>query len=402
MTEALLWVAYAAHWALTLAWSACHFQISDARRRTCRPAAREQRPGRPMPSVTVVLPAKDEAAELKDAAAAILSQRDVELRLVIVDDRSTDGTGAVADRAAREDARCRVIHNRELPDGWMGKSHACCRGAAGAVSEWLLFTDADVRLDRDAAAAAIARAQRDGFDLFSLWPRDDSAGFWPRLLVPLCGAMIVIWYGRVAARSDGRGDAFANGQFLLVRRRIYEAVGGHAAVRACLIEDIPLARVVARSGGVVGSAPGPDLAGVRMYRTLAEVARGWRRIFVGVLTPARILGCIGSLLLGSVLPLVLLPIALGMLIYGGGSAWATLWLCSAAGQLAVLISVSIRFFGLAKCDRRRLWLYPLSVAGVLAILAGAWWDAVRGRMVEWRGTRYSVRSGKIETLPDHA
>ncbi|GMU84092.1 MAG: glycosyl transferase family 2 [Planctomycetota bacterium] len=402
MTEALLWVAYAAHWALTLAWSACHFQISDARRRMCGPAAQEQRPGRPRPSVTVVLPAKDEAADLKDAATAILSQRDVELQLVIVDDRSTDGTGEAAEQVARRDARCRVIHNRELPDGWMGKSHACWRGAAGAASEWLLFTDADVRLDRDAAAAAIARARLDGFDLFSLWPRDDSAGFWPRLLVPLCGAMIVIWYGRVAARSNRRGDAFANGQFLLIRRRVYEAVGGHAAVQACLIEDIPLARVVARSGGVVGSAPGPDLVGVRMYRTLAEVTRGWRRIFVGVLTPMQILGCIGSLMLGSVLPLVLLPIALAMVIFGGASTWATLWLCSAAAQLTVLTSVSIRFFGLAKCDRRRLWLYPLSVAGVLAILVGAWWDAVRGRMVEWRGTRYSVRSGKIETLPDHA
>lgn len=402
MTEVLLWVAYAAHWVLILAWSACHFQISAARRRMCRPAVQKQSPGRPLPSVTVVLPAKDEAADLKDAASAILAQREVTLQLVIVDDRSTDGTGAVADRVAVEDARCRVIHNRELPDGWLGKSHACCRGAAEASSEWLLFTDADVRLDRDAAAAAIAQAEREGFDLFSLWPRDDSTGFWPGLLVPLCGAMIVIWYGRAAARSSERGDAFANGQFLLIRRRVYEAVGGHEAVRACLIEDIPLARVVARSGGLVGSAPGPDLAGVRMYRTLAEVARGWRRIFVGVLTPVQMLGCIGSLLLGSVLPLVLLPIALAMVVFGGASMWTTLWLCSAAVQLAVLMSVSIRFFGLAKCDRRRLWLYPLSVAGVLVILIGASWDAARGRMVEWRGTRYSVRSGKIETAAESA
>lgn len=411
MTEVLLWVAYGAHWILILAWSTCHGQISEARQRTCRSAhaghARARRP-----SVRVVLPAKDEAGDLELSATAILDQQGVSLELVLVDDRSTDATPQIADRIAARDPRCRVVHNRELPAGWMGKSHACHRGAAGATADWLLFTDADVRLAPSAVAAAIAYAELERLDLFSLWPRDESAGFWPRLLVPLCGAMIVLWYGAVAARSNAQGDAFANGQFLLIRRSAYEAAGGHAAVRGRLIEDIPLGRAVAALGLAVGSAPGPELARVRMYRTLGEVVRGWRRIYVGVLTPLQIAGCLTSLALGSLLPMLLLPAMWILAFSNPADRWPILWLISAAAQWIVLMSVSIRFFGLARCDRRYLWLYPVSVLGVLVILLTALRDVVFHTRVEWRGTRYAVRAGMIgaggttlnaaacDTLPD--
>jgi glycosyltransferase involved in cell wall biosynthesis len=295
VTAALFWGAYVAHWLLIAGWCACHWQISDARRRSCRHRERSERCS-PQPRVTVVLAAKDEAANLAECGRGILAQRGVDLTLVIVDDRSTDATPRIADAIAAGDARCRVIHNAVLPNGWMGKSYACWRGVESASGDWLLFTDADVRLEPDAIASAIDYADVHQFDLFSLWLRDASRGFWERLLVPLCGAMIVVWYGHVAARSNSRGEAFANGQFLLIRRQAYQACGGHAAVKSALIEDIPLARRAARCGSCVGSALGTELAAVRMYRTAREVFRGWRRIFVGVLTPVKIVGCLLSLL----------------------------------------------------------------------------------------------------------
>jgi len=391
MSAAPLWLLWAAHWGLILGWSLCHRQISAARRRMLTAGA--SRGATTPPRVTVILPAKDEAENLAGCAARILAQRGVDLELVIVDDRSTDRTPEIADRLSAEDARCRTIHNRQLPAEWMGKSHACHRGAADARGEWLLFTDADVRLEPDAVAAAIARARAERLDLLSLWPRDDSRGFWERLLVPLCGAMIVIWYGHVAARSNARGEAFANGQFLLIRGDAYRAAGGHAAVRSALIEDIALARAAAARGLAVGSAPAPDLVGVRMYRSLIEVARGWQRIYAGVLSPAQIAGCVLSLLLGSLLPIVLVPWLAFRHLAAGGSYWDSAWLLSASVQLIVLASVSVRFFGLARCDRRFLWLYPASVLGVLWILVAALRTLLRGRSVEWRGTRYAVRSG---------
>lgn len=394
MTDVLLCIAYGAHWLLILAWSACHLQITEARRRICRsiPRADDRGIG---PSVTVILPAKDEAGELEPAAMAILAQRGVTMDFVIVDDRSADATADIADRIAARDRRCRVFHNRELPAGWMGKSHACHLGADGAATDWLLFTDADVRLAPEAVASAIAYAERERLDLLSFWPRDDSAGFWPRLLVPLCGAMIVIWYGAVAARSNARGDAFANGQFLVIRRSAYVIAGGHAAIREFLIEDIPLARAVAGRGMTVGSAPAPELASVRMYRTLGEVVRGWRRIYAGVLSPLQIVGCVVSLILGSLLPMLLPPVMLVIALYGSAGEWPLLWLTSAAAQLVVLMSVSVRFFGLARCDRRYLWLYPLSVVGVLLILMVALRDVMLQTSVEWRGTRYSIQAKTI-------
>lgn len=396
--SALAWSAYGAHWLLILAWSACHWQISAARKRTCRPSSSGEH--QPRPSVTVILPAKDEASEIEGCAGSVLAQTHVDLSLVIVNDRSSDTTGLIADRIAAADNRCRVIHVAALPEGWMGKSHACANGAAGAQSEWLLFSDADVRLEPAALASSISYARRHALDLFSLWPRDGSRGFWERLLIPLCGAMIVLWYGGVATRSNSRGGAFANGQFLLIRRQAYEACGGHSAVRTALIEDIALARVVARRGFAVGSALGSELACVRMYRGLSQVIAGWSRIYVGVLTPLQIVGSIVSLAVGSLLPLVLTPVMLATVLLHGATVERSAWLLSSAAQTAVLFSVSVRFFSLARCRLRYLWLYPASVAGVMYILLAALRTLTLRRPVLWRGTRYAVdSSGHLRPPP---
>lgn len=340
--------------------------------------------------MTVILTAKDEELNISDCALRILAQRGVELCLRIVDDRSSDDTPTIADRIAASDPRCHVIHNCDLPEGWLGKSHACWLGATNASSEWLLFTDADVRLEPAAVASAIRCAEDRNLAMFSLWLRDDSVGFWEKLLIPLCGAMIVIWYGHVSERSDARGNAFANGQFLLVRRNAYEACGGHRSVREALIEDIPLAHAVARSGFDVGSALGSELGGVRMYRSLAQVFHGWERIFVGVLSPEKIIGCLLSILVGSILPMILAPIMFWAVAIVGTRGWPIAWFISGVTQAVVLLSVSWRFFSLAKCDLRYLWAYPASCCGVVIILLSALTTQLVRQTVLWSGTLYTL------------
>jgi cellulose synthase/poly-beta-1,6-N-acetylglucosamine synthase-like glycosyltransferase len=273
----------------------------------------------------------------------------------------------------------------------MGKSHACSLGATRARGDWLLFLDADVRLHPGAIRSAVHYAQQHRLDLFSLWLRDGSVGFWERLLVPLCGAMIVIWYGRAAARASPRGRAFANGQFLLIRRNVYESLGGHARVRRALIEDVPLACAAAADGHAVGSAVAPELATVRMYRGLRQTLRGWQRIYLGVLSPAQMLGCIISLLSGSALPIVLLPLAAAFWFHDPQSRWAAAWTILSAAHLAVLTTVSLRFFSLARCRLRYLLLYPLSVVGVLGILLAARAARLSRRRVRGRGPTYDAR-----------
>lgn len=385
----IIWCAYISHWLLIVGWCLCHWQISAAKRRSCRPLLGDL-PHISNRTVTVILTAKDEEQNLAECALRILAQRGIDLNLRIVDDRSSDDTPAIADHIAAGDPRCQVIHNRDLPAGWLGKSHACWLGAANACGEWLLFTDADVRLEPAAIASAIQCAQDRNLTMFSLWLRDDSVGFWEKVLIPLCGAMIVIWYGHVSERSDARGNAFANGQFLLVRRDAYEACGGHRSVRDALIEDIPLAHVVARSGRAVGSALGPELGGVRMYRSLTQAFRGWERIFVGVLTPLKIAGCVLSILAGSVLPMILVPIMLWAVAMQKARGWPIAWLLSGATQAVVLFSVSFRFFSLAKCDLRYLWAYPVACCGVIAILLSALANQLVRQSVSWSGTRYSL------------
>lgn len=396
MNAPIAMLAYAAHWVVILLWLNCHRQIGRARRLACNARPPASSPGIP-PRVTVILAARNESENLEACARSILAQRGVDVRLVIVDDRSTDATGEIARRLATMDDRIEVVRNDSLQSGWMGKTWACALGAARARGEWLLFTDADVRLEPGALSSAVAYAAAKRFDVFSLWPRDDSAGFWERLLVPLCGAMIVIWYGGVASESRPGGAAFANGQFLLVRRQSYEAFGGHAAVRSALIEDVALARAASRHGLRVGSALGADLVRVRMYASLREVVDGWRRIYVGVLSAWQMWGCLASLMVGSALPMVLLPASAILTTCAGATPWRVAWTISSAVQLAVLMSVSVRFFGLARCDRRFLWLYPLSVAGVAFILLAALRTRLLVRRVIWRGTAYRLDSaGRIE------
>ncbi|RMF80908.1 MAG: hypothetical protein D6744_07730, partial [Planctomycetota bacterium] len=131
---------------------------------------------------------------------------------------------------------------------------------------------------------------------------------------------------------------------------------------------------------------------------LYEVVDGWRRIYVGVLTTWQMLGCLASLIVGSALPIVLPPATAILMVAAGATPWRVAWLVSSSVQLMVLMSVSIRFFGLARCDRRFLWLYPLSVAGVAYILLGAIWTRLFVRRVTWRGTAYRLDSaGRIES-----
>ncbi len=332
-------IAYLLHWTVIAGWASCHWAINQTQRRACRPISPKS--DAPNVAVKVVIPARNESLNLDECVERVLAQRGVQLSITIVNDRSTDDTVQIARRLSERDARCRAIDIEALPAGWMGKSHACWVGSQAGTEEWLLFLDCDVRLGPDAVASAVHCANQRQLDLFSLWPRDASVGFWERLLIPLCGAMIVIWYGHAAHRSNQAGAAFANGQFLLMRRAAYDHVGGHQRVHAALIEDIPLARATAQDGYAVGSALGVELASVRMYRGLREVVRGWRRIYVGVLSPGQMLGCSGSLLIGSLLPYALI---LNILIRTGrvgaiSADWP--WLASGAAHLAVLMSVSV-------------------------------------------------------------
>lgn len=243
-------------------------------------------PGDPPPvrrPVTVVLPVRNEEEHVGGCVTAVLDQHGIDdLRVVVVDDGSTDGTADVV--RAVHDRRVRLLTAAPPPPGWLGKPHACATGTATsrADDEVLVFVDADVRLFPDAIAAAVAVLDQHGLDLVSPWPRPLAVGIAERLVQPL-----VPWLWattlpvRLAERSSRPSMAAANGQFLVLTRRGYDRAGGHAAVRGEVLEDIALLRAVKRSGGRGAVMDGSRLAACRMYDGWPALRDGWTKSLWG-------------------------------------------------------------------------------------------------------------------------
>jgi hypothetical protein len=230
--------------------------------------------------VTVVLPVRDEEAQVGGCLAGLLAQRGVpDLRVVVVDDGSTDRTAAVVRAVA--DPRVALVPAGPLPPGWLGKPHACAAGVAAAPGPddgVLVFVDADVRLAPDAVAAAVAVLDDAGLDLVSPWPRPLTGGPAERLVQPLSPWLWATTLPlRLAERSPRPSLAAANGQFLVVRRGVYARAGGHAAVRGEVIEDVALLRAVKRAGGRGGPVAGARLATCRMYDGWPALREGYTK-----------------------------------------------------------------------------------------------------------------------------
>jgi chlorobactene glucosyltransferase len=230
------------------------------------------------PSVVAVVPARNEEANVDACLAGLVAQRypPSKLSVVVVDDQSSDGTAAVVARRASCDPRVTLVSSPPLPLGWVGKPHACWVGAeAAALAEWLCFVDADVRLDPRALASALRTAVARRVDLLSLVPTQDMLSFAERLVMP-CGLYLLAFTQELQrVEAPERSEATASGQFILVRREAYAAVGGHAAVRGAITEDVALARLMKRTGHSIALLGGDGLLRTRMYD-------GWRTLWPGV------------------------------------------------------------------------------------------------------------------------
>lgn len=229
---------------------------------------------RTMPT-SVLLPVRNEAHRVEPCLRALL-RNDFD-ELLILDDGSTDGTDEVVRRIAGTDPRVVVLAGRPLPIGWLGKPHACQQLAAAARpgSTALVFVDADVVLEPHAVAATVGML--DAVDLVSPYPRQDCPGA-TRLVQPLLQwSWLTFLPLRLAERSPRLSLSAANGQLLAVRRATYDRAGGHAAVRADVVEDIALLRAVKAVGGTGGVADGSDLATTRMYDSWRELVDGYTK-----------------------------------------------------------------------------------------------------------------------------
>ncbi len=219
----------------------------------------------------MIVPARNEEACLADCLRSLTGQLCRDYEVVVVDDHSTDGTRAIAEGFA-----VRVIEADPLPPGWSGKCNAVWSGAKVAKGKWLLFTDADTKHEPDSIAQGLHEAEACGAALLSYSPKQEVHGFIERALMPVIFAELVAAYRPTDVCDPKSSMAAANGQYLLIRRDVYDAIGGHAAVAAAILEDVELAKLVKQAGYKLQFRMS-DVVSTRMYRSFPHLWEGWTK-----------------------------------------------------------------------------------------------------------------------------
>lgn len=225
------------------------------------------------PELSVIIPARNEDATLGACLQSLVRQTGVAFEIIVIDDNSSDRTRQIA----QSFSGVTVITAPPLPFTWTGKNNAVIAGAAQAQAPWLLFTDADTVHLPGSLARSLAEAKKHGAALLSYSPAQEVKGFWEKAIMPVIFAELARTYRPSQVSDPNSRAAAANGQYMLVSREAYHAVGGHAAVANNLLEDVALAQLIKRSGRKIYFRYGGDAVRTRMYRSFAQLREGWAK-----------------------------------------------------------------------------------------------------------------------------
>jgi glycosyltransferase involved in cell wall biosynthesis len=351
------------------------------------PVLREQRAPVPdvWPRLSVVIPACDEAASLESAVTTLLQQDYPDLEIILVDDRSTDGTAKIIERLAREDPRIRAVHVKTLPQGWLGKVHALHRGVEQASGEWLLFTDADVYFAAGTLRRAVAFVLHQRVDHLTLIPRTVQKSFWLELAVNTFGLLFFITT-RAASVNRPDSKAFVGiGAFNLVNARRFHRTAGFEWLRLEPGDDVGLGMMIKQSGGTTRLAFAYEDLSLQWYSSVTAMFKGLEKNLFGPgshyrwqLMLVRV-GIIWALVAGPYFSL----------IFGLAHGLAPLWIAGAAA-----ISVQLIFPVCCVADRKTrgliLLLFPVGVLLITAMMLRAAYQCLKNGGIDWRGTHYPI------------
>jgi cellulose synthase/poly-beta-1,6-N-acetylglucosamine synthase-like glycosyltransferase len=372
-------------WLFVLPWLLPWIVLIRLARR--RPDLAGAEPGTGAP-LSIVIPARNERETIATVLGSVRDSRYRPLEVLVVDDRSDDGTGDLVRTLAAGDPLIRLVDGEPLPSGWYGKPWACLQGYRRARSDLILFTDADTTHGPELHARAVAMMQRLGADLFTVMPRQRCDSFWERVVMPQFWMLLGVRYHPASVnRARRRRDIIANGQFILVHRAAYEQAGTHAAVRGEVAEDLALAQAFFDAGLKVRFAFAESYMETRMYRSLAHMVEGWsKNIFLGgrrsypdepvrrALVPVALAAGLGFWLVPSA---AVLGAGAGLVPGLGAPAMAAF---AAASGFWAMVSRSMRipaWYGV---------LHPLGALVALYIVGRSAWRG--GTRVEWRGRVY--------------
>jgi chlorobactene glucosyltransferase len=359
----------------------------------------------PAALISIIVPARNEARNIRRCVHSLLAQTYPNYELIVVNDRSTDATGEILDeilRSAQDDVGgekadagghreppLRVIEGEELLPGWAGKPHALVQGVEAARGEWLCFIDADTFASRQLISSTYQAAELHQADMFTIITQQILGSFWEKVLIPVIFTGLSFGFPADQVNDPDQPNAIANGQFILIRRAVYQATGGHRAVYDRIDEDKAIAELVKSAGYRLVLADGRALARTRMYTSFTELWEGWtKNIFLGLQ------GRLGMLVFGGTLGLIAALALPGWLLAGllwwtsGGGAPAAVVALEALILWAVLLwirSLAARAFNISP-----LYAFTLPIGALIftAMMFASAFKVLSGVGVTWKGRRY--------------
>ena len=343
------------------------------------------------PLVSIVIPARNEEQHLGTCLGSLRALDYPSLEIVVVNDRSTDKTGPMAEAVSREDPRVKVVQGTDTPEGWTGKNFAIHQGTREARGEYLLVVDADTVLAADTLRQAVSYAEREQVDLLTLYPRVVCSSFWERALLPWLGVLSNFRMDRV--NDPNSPDAMAYGYFLFFRRASYESVGGHQGIRDRVGEDWIIARRLKSMGLRLRMLMGTEFVTKRFGPSLQEIWQGFTKNFILIMEGRKVVAALAIplvtyYLLFTVLPWAVLVLAPVLLVTMG---WDPLWVLAflvAALQLAALAGVRALLKSFIRLDVASPHLQPLGGVVITGMGLAAILRTLTGRGITWKGRRY--------------
>jgi len=329
-------------------------------------------------SVTAIVPARNEEAVIAACIASLANQPEIG-EILVVNDQSTDGTASVVKSLLGKVPNLRLLEAGGLPDGWVGKNHALWVGVQQAKSAWLLFTDADAEHERNSASCALQIAQEYHAVLVSFSPEQIAETWYEKALIPYIYLRLAKRFSYEKVNDPDSPAAAANGQFLMMRRDVYDSIGGHSSVAGEVLEDVALAMRVKAAGHRIWFSSGKGIVCVRMYRSFQEMWQGWKKNLYRLMggTPGAVFREMESSLPWIPLLLIVAGLKYPFLLFLG-----VLFLI--ARQTGYGFDLARNHFPFSF-----IFYYVPAVALYVAVLWASYRGHVKGR-IQWKGREYSV------------
>ena len=335
----------------------------------------------PMPSISIVIPARNEERNLEHALQSVLGLDYPDLEIMVVNDRSTDGTGDILEKLAKDDLRLTLLHIESLPEGWLGKTHALHKGAQQAQGEFILFTDADIVFHPFVLRKALSHVQANQLDHLTIVPEDTMPGVFLRVLSATFGIFMFIIFQPWKARNPRSRRYMGIGAFNLIRTSVYKTIGGHEAIALRPDDDLKFGKLVKRNGYRQEVMNGKGMVAVEWYRSVPELIHGlMKNMFAGMeyRLSVVILATIGSLLFH------LWP-------------WIGMWFTTGWAQtlFALTVFMMVGSFGFALAPFGVKPWHGLFLPLTISLLVYIQWRATILTLwqggITWRGTFYPLR-----------